>query len=137
MEIGVPLEDGREVRLNDRISITPVIVPHRDEYSETVAFIIKGPTRSVLWLPDIDKQPDRALIDRVDVAYIDGTFFDEKELPGRSRAEIPHPMIVDSMKQYSPEKVRFIHLNQSNPALRNPALVKPFHVARERERTRL
>ena len=132
-----PLEANGEVRLNDRISVTPILVPHRDEYSETVAFIVKGTSRSILWLPDIDKAPDPALIDRVDVAYIDGTFYDENELPGRSRAEIPHPMIVDSMKRYPSSKVRFIHLNQSNPALRNPSIAKPFHVATERERTTL
>jgi pyrroloquinoline quinone biosynthesis protein B len=31
-------------------------------------------------------------------------------------------------------KIRFIHLNQSNPALRDPAIARPFRVAREGER---
>jgi pyrroloquinoline quinone biosynthesis protein B len=140
----VPLENGREVRLNERIKVTPVAVPHRDEYSETVAYIVKGQSRSILWLPDIDKMPDESLIASVDVAsvdvaYIDGTFFDATELPGRNLAEIPHPLIVDSMKRFTAyrHKVRFIHLNQSNPALRQPALVKPFRVAKEGERVDL
>ena len=131
------LENERAVRLNDRITITPVLVPHRDEYSETVAFIVRGPNRSILWLPDIDRLPEKSLVDRVDIAFIDGTFYDEKELPGRKRSEIPHPVMVDSMKAFSPSKVRFIHLNQSNPALHDPSIVKPFQVAKERERIKL
>ena len=139
-----PLEDGREVRLNERITVTPVVVPHRDEYSETVAFIVRGPSRSILWLPDIDKwerwtTPIESVLDRVDIAYVDGTFYSASELPGRDLSEIPHPLMTETMKRLHDKagKVRFIHLNQSNPALRKPALVKPFRVAKEGERERL
>ena len=139
-----PLSDGVAVKLNAHISVTPVVVPHRGEYSETVAFIVQGPSRSILWLPDIDRwEHTEELIARVDVAYIDGTFYDAKELPGRSLAEIPHPLIRDSIARFSTlparerAKIRFIHLNQSNPALRDPKIVRPFVVARERERERL
>src|SRR5438309_468712 len=136
-----PLEDGVPVRLNANISVTPVVVPHRGEYSETVAFIVKGPKRSILWMPDTDRFENiDALIARVDVAYLDGTFFDAKELPGRNLAEIPHPMIRDSMERFSKlpaserAKIRFVHLNQSNPALRDPKIVRPFVIAVEGER---
>lgn len=136
-----PLEDGVPLRLNANISVTPIVVPHRGEYSETVAFIVKGPKRSVLWMPDTDRlEHVEELIARVDVAYIDGTFFDTNELPGRNRAEIPHPMIRDMMERFSKlpgserMKIRFVHLNQSNPALRDPNLVRPFAVAVEGER---
>jgi pyrroloquinoline quinone biosynthesis protein B len=133
------LEDGVAVKLNANITVTPLVVPHRDEYSETVGFIVKGPTRSILWLPDIDKWekwPTRIedVIARVDVAYIDGTFFDASELPGRNLSEIPHPTMRESMQRLKPAKIRFIHLNQSNPALRDPKLARPFIVAREGER---
>ncbi len=135
-----PLEDGVPLRLNANITVTPIVVPHRGEYSETVAFIVKGPKRSVLWMPDTDRlEHVEELIARVDVAYIDGTFFDANELPGRNRAEIPHPMIRDMMERFSKlpaterAKIRFVHLNQSNPALRDPNLVRPFAVAREGE----
>ena len=135
------LENGVTVRLNANISVTPVVVPHRDEYSETVAFIVKGPKRSILWMPDTDRFENiEELIARVDVAYLDGTFFDAKELPGRNLAEIPHPLISVSMERFSRlpanerAKIRFTHLNQSNPALRDPNLVRPFAVAREGER---
>ena len=134
-----PLEDGVAVKLNANITVTPLVVPHRDEYSETVGFIVKGPARSILWLPDIDKWekwPTRIedVIARVDVAYIDGTFFDASEVPGRNLSEIPHPTMRESMQRLKPAKIRFIHLNQSNPALRNPKLAQPFIVAREGER---
>jgi pyrroloquinoline quinone biosynthesis protein B len=103
-------------------------VPHRDEYSETVAFRITGPRRSVLFLPDIDKWErwQRRVEDELDlvsVAYLDATFFDSSELPGRNHDEIPHPFAVESIARFSKlspaqrAKVRFLHLNHSNPLL--------------------
>jgi pyrroloquinoline quinone biosynthesis protein B len=123
----MPIEDGVSVNLNERISITPLRVPHRDEYSETVGFLIRGPSRSILWLPDIDKwekwsTPLESILARVDVAYLDGTFYDTGELPGRDLREIPHPLMTETMARLAGSplraKVRFIHLNQSNPLLR-------------------
>ena len=49
------LQDGIIININDKIKITPFLVPHRDEYSETVGFNISGPNKSVLFIPDIDK----------------------------------------------------------------------------------
>jgi pyrroloquinoline quinone biosynthesis protein B len=123
----VAIEDDVPVTLNERISVTPLRVPHRDEYSETVGFLIRGPSRSILWLPDIDKwekwpTPLESILARVDVAYLDGTFYDAAELPGRDLREIPHPLMTETLARLanSPlrSKVRFIHLNQSNPLLR-------------------
>jgi len=122
----VPIEDGVPIALNERITVTPLRVPHRDEYSETVGFIIRGPSRSILWLPDIDKwekwsMPLESILGRVDVAYIDGTFYDATELPGRDLREIPHPLMTETLARLADSplraKVRFIHLNQSNPLL--------------------
>lgn len=120
-------EADKPVKLNERLSITPIAVPHRDEYSDTFGFIVRGPSRSIFWLPDIDKWErwDRRiedLIAGVDVAYLDGTFFDAKELPGRAMSEIPHPFIAESLGRFAalPEKERrkivFVHLNHTNPA---------------------
>jgi pyrroloquinoline quinone biosynthesis protein B len=123
----VPIEDGVPIALNARITVTPLRVPHRDEYSETVGFLIRGPSRSILWLPDIDKwekwtTPLESILARVDVAYIDGTFYDASELPGRDLREIPHPLMTETLSRLANSplraKVRFIHLNQSNPLLR-------------------
>jgi pyrroloquinoline quinone biosynthesis protein B len=123
----MPIEDGAAIPLNERITITPLRVPHRDEYSETVGFVIRGPSRSILWLPDIDKwekwtTPLESVLARVDVAYLDGTFYDASELPGRDLREIPHPLMTETLSRLAASpmlaKVRFIHLNQSNPLLR-------------------
>lgn len=124
------LRSERTVRLNQRLSVTPILVPHRDEFSETVAYLITGPERSVLFLPDIDKWERwetkiEDLIAEVDIAYLDATFFDNAELPGRDMAQIPHPFVVESIQRFGAlsagdrKKIRFIHLNHTNPAL-NP-----------------
>ena len=126
-----PLEDGVPVSLSSRITVTPLLVPHRQEYSEVVGFRIKGPKRSVLFIPDIDQwehwddQSTRIEdeIAKVDVAYLDGSFYANGEIPGRDMSGFPHPFITHSMKRFAslPEaersKVRFIHLNHTNPAL--------------------
>ena len=123
----VPIEDGVPFALNERITVTPLRVPHRDEYSETVGFIVRGPSHSILWLPDIDKWEKwpttlESVLAQVDVAYIDGTFYDATELPGRNLSEIPHPLMTETLTRLANSplraKVRFIHLNQSNPLLR-------------------
>jgi pyrroloquinoline quinone biosynthesis protein B len=126
-----PLAAGVAVELAPGLRVTPFEVPHRDEYTETVGFLVQGPRRAALFLPDIDKwerwdeqgQRIESWIERVDIAYLDGTFFADGEVPGRSMAEIPHPFIEESLRRFSalPEaerrKVRFIHLNRTNPAL--------------------
>jgi len=149
-----PLEDRKTVVLNSRLKITPFIVPHRQEYSEVVGFRVEGPSRSVLFIPDIDSWEDwddmgilvENEIARVDVAYLDGTFFSRDELPGRDISSFPHPLITHSMERFGalPEamraKVRFIHLNHTNPALdpggdaRVTIEESGFSVAKEMER---
>ena len=124
-----PIAPAVPVKLSDDLSVTPILVPHRGEFSETVAFRIRGPRRAALFLPDIDAWEtwDHALEDEiaeVDIAYLDATFFDESELPGRSRGEIPHPLVRETMDRLdgtTPElraRVRFLHFNHTNPLLR-------------------
>lgn len=122
-----PLEPGRAVELAPGLTVTPFHVPHRDEYTDTFGFEIRGPSRAVLYIPDIDKWEkwserieDR--IARVDIALLDATFFGDGELPGRAMSEVPHPFVVESLARFAklPEserrKVVFTHLNHSNPA---------------------
>jgi pyrroloquinoline quinone biosynthesis protein B len=120
------LKDGQVIELNERIRVTPISVPHRDEFSETVAFRIEGPNHAVLFLPDIDKwerweKTIEEQVAAVDAAYLDATFFDGDELPGRNMSEIPHPFVVETIQRFAvlpPEernKVRLIHLNHTNP----------------------
>jgi pyrroloquinoline quinone biosynthesis protein B len=149
-----PMNDGKSVRLNDRLSITPFLVPHRQEYSEVVGFRIKGPHRQILFIPDIDRWEDldrmgtriEDLIARVDVAFLDGTFYGEGEIPGRNMSSFPHPLITHSMDRFQSlpseerAKVRFIHLNHTNPALiqgseaQNTIKQRGFGLAKELER---
>jgi pyrroloquinoline quinone biosynthesis protein B len=115
------------VELGAGLRVTPFVVPHRDEFSETVGYRIAGPGGAVVFLPDIDKWErwDRRIEDvvaGVSAAYLDGTFFDGAELPGRDMREIPHPFLVESLERFAAwpaaerARVRFLHLNHTNRA---------------------
>ena len=117
-----------KVILHNNLSFTPIQVPHRDEYSETVGYVIEGTNKKVLYIPDIDKWAKWEvsiveMIKSVDYAFLDGTFFDEKEINNRDISEIPHPFIIESLKLFKEleesekSKVYFIHLNHTNPVL--------------------
>ncbi len=123
-----PMSDGLPVVLNERLTVVPIVVPHRDEYTETVGFSIRGPKKRALYIPDIDKWEKwstsiESQIAVHDLAWIDGTFFAESDLPNRRMAEVPHPFMVESISRLGHlstserAKVRFIHLNHSNDAL--------------------
>jgi pyrroloquinoline quinone biosynthesis protein B len=138
------IEPGREVWLTPRLRVTALRVPHRDELSDTVGFLMNGPSRSLLYVPDIDKWErwERPLADevaRVDHALLDATFLDAAEVPGRSVAEIPHPLVSETRSLLSAlpgllERTLFIHLNHTNALLwdagRGRALA-PARVARD------
>jgi pyrroloquinoline quinone biosynthesis protein B len=145
-----PLRGDRAVRLQPGLSLTPLPVPHRAEYTETVAFRVAGPNRRVLWLPDIDRWDlwETRLEDaiaQVDAAWLDATFFSLEELPFRPASEVPHPPLSETLERLSAlparerSKVRFVHLNHTNPAhdpkSREGKLVKArgFRVATEGE----
>ena len=123
-----PLKADSTIQLNQRITIQPLVVPHRDEFSETVGFKITGARKSALFIPDIDKwekwdQDIRQLIPGIDYAFLDGTFFQNGELPGRDMSEIPHPFVEESMQLFDSlpgkdkSKIHFIHFNHTNPLL--------------------
>jgi pyrroloquinoline quinone biosynthesis protein B len=125
-----PLRNKIPVTLTSQITVTPLQVPHRDEYSETVGYLIKGPHKKILFIPDIDKwekweENILQLVREVDHALIDGTFFSNEEVGHRNEAEIPHPLVNESVKKFGhlPEeernKIIFIHFNHTNP-LMNP-----------------
>ena len=109
------------------IDITPVKVPHRDEYSETAGYIIKGKNKKALFIPDIDKWEkwDRdlsQLAKEFDFLLIDATFYDSKEI-NRDISEIPHPLVTETIDLLSGlntenrSKVYFIHMNHTNMML--------------------
>lgn len=147
------LAAGRAIQLAPGLAVTPLRVPHREEYSEVVAFRIDGPSRSALFLPDIDKWERldewgvaiEDWIAQVDVAYLDGSFFSADEHPGRDLSGIPHPFISESLTRFGAltaserAKIVFLHLNHTNPALREGGAARErireagLRVAREGE----
>ena len=106
------------------ITVTPIQVPHRDEYSETAGFIIEGRNKKALFIPDIDKWEKwdknlKQLVYEFDYLLLDATFYDSKEI-NRDISEIPHPLVTETINlldDLSPEhknKVYFIHMNHTN-----------------------
>lgn len=149
-----PLAADSTLRLTDSLSVTAFAVPHRDEFSETVGFRIASTRGAVVFVPDIDKWErwDRkieTLVAHVNAAYLDGTFFDGNELPGRDMSEIPHPFVVESLARFASlppaarARIRFIHMNHTNRAAvagtpeRRRVESAGFRIAREGERTEL
>lgn len=124
------LRPGEWFSLGDGISVKPFAVPHRDEYSDTMAYLIRGPKRTLLYVPDTDTwktwtRPLPQVIEeeKVDHALLDATFYSPEELPDRDVSKIKHPLVTDSMELLGPlvkagkVQVWFTHMNHSNPAL--------------------
>jgi pyrroloquinoline quinone biosynthesis protein B len=119
--------------LEPGITVKPIQVPHRDEYSDTMGFVIRGPEKTLFYVPDTDswRAWPKPLLDvltdeKVDIAVVDATFYSPNELPDRDVKKIKHPLVTDSMDLLEPLvkagkagrlRVYFTHLNHSNPAL--------------------
>ncbi len=121
------LQHDSTIVLNNTLKVTPFLVPHRDEFSETVGYKIEGSKKMALFIPDIDKWHTwkRSIIEevkKVDYAFLDATFFNQKEVK-RAMTEVPHPFIQETIDLFKNEstatknKVIFIHFNHTNPAL--------------------
>ena len=122
------LKADSSIKLTDKISITPILVPHRDEFSETVGYSIKTENKTVLFIPDIDKwqkwdKDIRQLVKSHEYLFIDGTFYKDGELFGRNMSEVPHPFIQESIELFKDlsstekQKIWFIHFNHTNPLI--------------------
>jgi pyrroloquinoline quinone biosynthesis protein B len=121
------LQHDSTMALNNTLKVTPFLVPHRDEFSETVGYKIEGSKKTALFIPDIDKWHTWKLsiieeVKKADYAFLDATFFDQKEVK-RAMTEVPHPFIQETIDLFKNEstatknKVIFIHFNHTNPAL--------------------
>jgi pyrroloquinoline quinone biosynthesis protein B len=122
-----PLKDNTPATVGS-LRVTAMLVPHRDEYSETVGYRIDGPNKSAVFIPDINKwqvwDSDIAqVVKSVDYALVDASFYADGELPGRDMSKVPHPLVTETMDllQDLPRKERgkvwFIHMNHTNPLL--------------------
>ena len=144
------LTTGEPFALNDRISVTPFFVPHRDEFSRTVGYKISYSGKNIIFIPDINKWQkwDKDIIQLVkanDLLFLDGTFYKNGEIEGRDMSQIPHPFIEESMTLFKDlssadkGKIHFIHLNHTNPALikgskeQKEVEKNGFHIAQEGE----
>ncbi|MDB9893874.1 MBL fold metallo-hydrolase [Flavobacteriaceae bacterium] len=147
------LQKDSIVPLSNALKVTPFLVPHRDEFSETVGYKIEGNTNSAIFIPDINKWSlwEKNIVEevkKVDYAFIDATFFKEGEI-NRPMSEVPHPFIEETVALFENEslatknKVIFIHFNHTNPALqsnskeRNDLELLGFRFATEGQRFKL
>lgn len=143
------LADNVPFNLDPDVTVTPLLVPHRNEFADTVGFRLTGPQRSLLYIPDIDRwtawaRDLAAEVAAVDVALLDGTFFAATELGDRPQAEVPHPPVRETMDLLQAltarTRIGFIHLNHSNPLVdpASPAAreltARGFFVAAEGDR---
>tara|TARA_Y100000588_G_C14237018_1_gene917792 strand:- start:676 stop:1554 length:879 start_codon:yes stop_codon:yes gene_type:complete len=141
------LQADSTFNLNKNIEITPFLVPHRDEFSETAGYKITINNKSVIFIPDIDKWEKwgtdiTQLISKIDYAFLDATFYKNGELK-RDMSEIPHPFVEESMSLFSSlskkdkKKIYFIHFNHTNPLLlkgseaQKEVLQKGFNLAKQ------
>ena len=141
------LKNDSMISLNKTLKVTPILVPHRDEYSETVGYKIEGKHKTALFIPDIDKWQkwDRNIIEevkKVDYAFVDASCFRDGEL-NRDMSKIPHPFTTETTTLFENEssktksKIYFIHFNHTNPTLKDKHHLKDsiqnlgFHFAKE------
>ena len=118
------LTPDQAVELPGGVKVTPMTVPHRDEFTDTLGFLIEGPRRKALFIPDIDRwekweRPLARVAAGADYAFLDGTFGSLDELPQRDLSKVRHPLMSETreLMKGSPAQLFFIHLNHSNPEL--------------------
>ncbi|MFM7672581.1 MAG: MBL fold metallo-hydrolase [Bacteroidota bacterium] len=148
-----PIPERESIRIG-AVSIQALRVPHRDEISATYAYLLEGPNKRILFLPDIDKWEKwsvsiDSLVGQVDYAFLDATFFDGNELPNRKLSEIPHPTVRETMERAASwplsvrQKVYLIHFNHTNRLLQENSSASlevkqvGFRIARVGERLAL
>ena len=124
-----PLHPATPVSLAPDLHITPILVPHRDEWgADTFAFHIQGPNHSLLYLPDIDSwevwPQAREQLSNVDYALVDACFFGEADAcfydaEGTVRRATVHPLIPDTLSRFADLSSQLVltHINHTNPVL--------------------
>jgi pyrroloquinoline quinone biosynthesis protein B len=118
----IALTPHESILLAPDLTITPVPVPHRDEWSAgTFAFRVQGPNQSLLYLPDIDQWEEwpeaREQLEAVDIAIVDAAFYGREELGGRD--PVAHPYVPHTLALFAdiPGQLVLTHFNHTNPVL--------------------
>lgn len=123
-----PLATETWHRVDEGLEVQLLPVPHRNEFADTVGFVFRGPRAAMLYIPDINAwhlwERDLAeVVASVDVALLDASFWSLDELPGRSLADVPHPLVGQTMDLLQEvvdrggSRVLLTHLNNTNPVL--------------------
>lgn len=123
-----PIQPAQTISLTRQVVVQGFSVPHRDEFTDTLGFCIRGRKKALLYIPDIQSWESwgRSLqeeLGKVQLALLDGTFYSPEDLPSRNLKAIGHPFIQDTMallKSQPPQGrplVYFTHLNHTHPAL--------------------
>ena len=123
------LNNKKHLTLSEDLNISPFLVPHRNELSETVGYKIQSKLKSIIYIPDIDswelwKENILDVIKNNDFLFLDGTFYDKNELQKRDIEKVPHPSIKESTQIFNmlpdkdKNKIYFTHLNHTNNVLR-------------------
>jgi pyrroloquinoline quinone biosynthesis protein B len=110
------------IQLSPTLRIEVMPVDHRADFTDTMAFKIFGPNRSLFFCPDIDSWenlpvPLSTIASSMDILLLDSTFYDDDELPGRNMSTIPHPRTIQTfevLKDVSFHTVVLVHINHSN-----------------------
>jgi pyrroloquinoline quinone biosynthesis protein B len=117
--------DVREIQIDKESQVSglrfiPIQVPHRDEITGTVGYIILSEKRFI-YIPDLDYWTDEIVseIKKADLAMIDGTFYSKDEISRFD--EVPHPPILETMDIVKTEhsEVLFTHINHTNAINKN------------------
>ena len=126
------IENKQNITIGKNIYVQPFLVPHRDEFSETVGYRITANKKSLVFIPDIDKWQKWSenledVVKSNDYVLIDGTFYADGEI-NRPMSEVPHPFVAETVELLKnlplseKNKVYFIHFNHSNPLVQGDKL---------------
>ena len=117
-----PIIPYEPILLAPDLIITPIPVPHRDEWGVgTFAFRVQGNRQSLLYLPDIDQWEEwpeaREQLEAVDIAIVDAAFYSREELGGRD--PVAHPYVPHTLNLFAdiPGQLVLTHFNHTNPIL--------------------
>ena len=84
--IPIQFNSNESIQISEHLVITPIRVPHRDELTDTHAFMINGPEKSLLYLPDHDSWVEtlhmvqqNSVIEwfdslGIEIVFLDGTY---------------------------------------------------------------
>ncbi|MEZ5176133.1 MAG: MBL fold metallo-hydrolase [Acidimicrobiia bacterium] len=106
------------------LEIVGIAVPHRAEYTDTIAVSVLSKGRPwLLYVPDIDGWegwPRAAeVIAEHDIALLDATFSSVEELTNRDFAQVRHPLVPDTIDRFADltdsTRIVLTHMNHTNP----------------------